>query len=153
VVRDWTPSLIMATRKSHRAPTRSTVRAACDRCHETKSRCARAMGSFECERCNRLGNICAYSPALPMGRPKALSQSSASLPREYAHTYSHRTQAEWKKHKRAAQRTSDSVQFGNDNHNLPSPPLSASNVTDSARPVISVGGGISISCPVSLIMH
>jgi len=42
-------------------------RAACDKCHQVKSRCSKDSGS--CRRCKRLGLACTYSPPLPMGRP------------------------------------------------------------------------------------
>jgi hypothetical protein len=135
----------MTTRKSQRPPTRSTVRAACDRCHETKSRCARAMGCLECERCSRLGNVCTYSAPLPMGRPKEKEITSNSSPKEYEDNCAHDTRTKQKRHKRAAQRTYNSVHFENDNQNATSPSSSTSSLTNVILPVVPVEGRTSIS--------
>jgi len=126
-------------------PSRSPVRAACDRCHETKSRCARAPGSFECERCSRLGNVCSYSAPLPMGRPKdkASTQGSGSTSRDHAHPYSQNAPIERKKQRRAARKTPGAFQL-RERNGLPSPPAydsvasqanSSTNQTDSETPV------------------
>jgi hypothetical protein len=46
------------------------LRAACDRCHELKNRCARAGApDSRCERCERLDIDCVYSAGARMGRP------------------------------------------------------------------------------------
>lgn len=48
----------------------SRFRAACDRCHELKNRCARRQGTdSRCERCERLELDCVYSTGARMGRP------------------------------------------------------------------------------------
>lgn len=48
---------------------KAPTRAACDKCHDIKTRCDREMGSVECKRCFRLGMECSYSAPLRMGRP------------------------------------------------------------------------------------
>ncbi|PVH71610.1 hypothetical protein DL98DRAFT_94643 [Cadophora sp. DSE1049] len=136
------------TRKHQRMPpTRSPVRAACDRCHETKSRCARAPGSFECERCSRLGNVCSYSAPLPMGRPKdkASTQCSGSPLRDHAHPYSQNAPIERKRQRRAAQKTSDAFQFG-DNNGRTSPPASNSIASQADLTVIQIDDSQHLTC-------
>ncbi|KAM7223549.1 hypothetical protein V8F06_001023 [Rhypophila decipiens] len=50
--------------------TSGQVRDACDRCHSIKTRCERIVGDqLGCQRCNRLGQPCSYSPPGPTGRP------------------------------------------------------------------------------------
>lgn len=47
------------------------LRAACDRCHELKNRCARTGGSeSRCDRCERLDIDCVYNTSAQMGRPR-----------------------------------------------------------------------------------
>ncbi|KAH7409666.1 hypothetical protein BKA64DRAFT_404391 [Cadophora sp. MPI-SDFR-AT-0126] len=136
------------TRKHQRMPpTRSPVRAACDRCHETKSRCARAQGSFECERCSRLGNVCSYSAPLPMGRPKdkASTQCSGAPLRDHAHPYSQNAPIERKRQRRAAQKTSDAFQFG-DNDERISPPASTSIASQANLTVIQIDDSQHLTC-------
>ena len=45
-------------------------RAACDKCHDSKTRCLKDVNSDGCQRCTRLGLACTYRPPLRMGRPK-----------------------------------------------------------------------------------
>ena len=45
-------------------------RAACDKCHDSKTRCLKDVNSDGCQRCIRLGLACTHRPPLRMGRPK-----------------------------------------------------------------------------------
>lgn len=45
-------------------------RAACDNCHDSKSRCSKDADSDKCQRCTRLGSACTHRPPLRMGRPR-----------------------------------------------------------------------------------
>ena len=52
-------------------------RAACDECHQAKSRCSKDSGS--CKRCIRLQLSCTFSPPLRMGRP-GISKAYKTVP-------------------------------------------------------------------------
>jgi hypothetical protein len=141
----------MATRESPRPGTRSTVRTACDRCHETKSRCARAAGCLECERCSRLGNVCIYSPPLPMGRPKEKEVISNTASKEYKNGCPPETRTKRKRHNRAAQTTYDSAQLEYDHGRTTSPCSSTSSFTKIILPVVPVEGRTSYAVLYSLL--
>lgn len=54
-------------------------RAACNRCHELKSRCTQSnIEPGTCDRCQRLGILCAYSAKSPLGRPKSATMRRAN---------------------------------------------------------------------------
>ncbi|KAH7350677.1 hypothetical protein BKA65DRAFT_243245 [Rhexocercosporidium sp. MPI-PUGE-AT-0058] len=138
---------MLATQKSQRKAPRSSIRAACDRCHETKSRCARAPGSFECERCGRLGNVCSYSAPLQMGRPKdkSVTQSSGSSPRDHVHAHPRTAPIERKRQSRAAWKTCDSLHVGAINNCAP-PPASNLSVSISGPTVIQIDDSQRLIC-------
>lgn len=54
----------------HSSTTYAMRRAACDRCHDSKSRCSKDVDSDSCQRCTRLGLPCTHRPPLRMGRPR-----------------------------------------------------------------------------------
>jgi len=49
---------------------KSRKRDACDKCHDMKCRCYKALDSSVCKRCERFGFECNYSESLRPGRPK-----------------------------------------------------------------------------------
>lgn len=60
-------------------PKHTKQRAACNRCHELKSRCTQSnIEPGTCDRCQRLGIPCAYSVKSPLGRPKSATMRRAN---------------------------------------------------------------------------